>query len=48
MKLKEKCSNDWNVGIEVIYDNDKGNTITDYVSNNLVWFIVTDKFKSVI
>jgi len=40
--------NDWNVGIEVIYDNDKGNTITDYVSNNLVWFIVTDKFKSVI
>ena len=38
--------NEWKVDIKVDYDNDK--EITDYVSNDLGWFIVTDKLKSII
>jgi hypothetical protein len=38
----------WNADIEVIYDNSKGAIITDYLANDLVWFIVTDKLKNII
>ncbi|WP_257204010.1 imm11 family protein [Acetivibrio thermocellus] len=39
---------DWNVDIKVNYDNGNKRVITDYVPNDLSWFIVTDKLKSII
>lgn len=42
----ESC--DWNVDIKVNYDNGNKRVITDYVPNDLSWFIVTDKLKSII
>jgi len=39
---------DWNVDIKVNYDNGNKRVITDYVPNDLGWFIVTDKLKSII
>lgn len=38
----------WDNNIDVIYDKSKGEVITDYIANELAWFIVTDKFKTII
>lgn len=38
----------WNTdNIEVVYDKLIGTIITDYLSNDLVWFIITDKLKNI-
>lgn len=39
-----KLSN--NIG--VTYDDVNGKMVTDYVANDLIWFIVTEKFKEII
>lgn len=39
---------DWNSNIIASYDSEKYRMVTDYVSNDLCWFIVTGKLKNVI
>ncbi len=39
---------DWNADIKVNYDIGNERVITDYVLNDLSWFIVTDKLKCII
>jgi len=38
----------WNENITFYFDVTNGNIITDYLANNLAWFIVTEKFKKVL
>lgn len=39
---------DYNEGITFYYDERNGSKVTDYVSNNLGWFIISPKFKRVL
>ncbi len=38
----------WNENIEIKYEKEKDGYITDYIDNNLVWLLVTEKFKAVL
>ena len=38
----------WNEDIIFTYDTEDGNIITDYLADNMAWFTITDKFKSIL
>jgi len=35
----------WNDNIKITFDKTKGSFLSDYIANDLTWFIITDKFK---
>ena len=38
----------WNDKITLYYDNEEGNRKTDFLGNDMGWFIVSEKFKQVL
>jgi hypothetical protein len=48
-ELKEgKFIENWNKNITFYYNPKEGDILTDYLANNLGWFIVSKKFKDII
>ena len=45
---KGKTIISWDEDITLTYDTEDGNIITDYLANNMIWFTITDKFKSLL
>ena len=41
-------SDEWTSEIKVVFDKSKGSRVSDYLSNNLGWIIVTEKLKNII
>ena len=51
LKIDRFCTHEgkqfdsWDENITVTYDTEDGNIITDYLANNMAWFIITEKFR---
>lgn len=43
-----KFINNWNADMTFYFDLQEGNRFTDYLSNDLGWFLVSKKFKNII
>lgn len=45
---KGKTIISWDGDITLTYDTEDGNIITDYLANNMAWFTITDRFRSLL
>lgn len=39
---------DWDIGIKMSFEAEEGQRFSDYVANNMGWFVVTRKFKEIL